>query len=53
MLFLKQPLTVPLLCDNSATNSQIDTYRISRFKLKADLCNCIEIETIESIAPPQ
>ena len=42
MLFLKQPLFMPFLYDKSATTCQIDSYKVSNFKLKPDLCNCVK-----------
>ena len=53
MLFLKEPLILPFLRHKSATACQIDSNKVSYSKLKPDLCNCLEIELIESIAPPQ
>ena len=53
VLFLKQPLILPFLCHNSATTCQIDSYKVSNSKLKADLCSSVKIKTIESTAPPQ
>ena len=53
MLFFKQSLILPFLCDKSASNCQIDSYKVSNSKLKSDLCNCVKIEKIESTAPPQ
>ena len=53
MLFLKQPLIWPFLCDKSATTCQIDSYKVSNFNLKPDLCSRVKFETIECTAPPQ
>ena len=52
MLFLKQPLVLPFLCQ-SATTCQIDSYKVSNSKLKVDQCNCVKTEIIENTAPPQ
>ena len=46
MLVLKQPLIFPFLCNKSATNCQIDSNEVSKFKLKSDLCNCVKIEVL-------
>ena len=53
MLFLKQLLTLHFLCHKSATTCQIDSNKVSNSKLNLDLCNCINNEITESIAPPQ
>ena len=56
MLFLKhlkQPLILPFFNHKSATTRQIDSHKVSNFKLKPDLCNCSKIEMIEYMAPPQ
>ena len=53
MLFLKQPLVSFFLYHKSATTCQIDSYKVSNSKLKSDLCNYVEIEVIDFIAPPQ
>ena len=53
MLFLKQPHTLPFLCHESATTSQIDSYKVSNSKLKAELCHYLETEMIECATPPQ
>ena len=53
MLFLKPILIMPFLCHKSATNCQIDLYKVSNSNLKLDLCNCAKFKIIESIAPPQ
>ena len=53
MLFLRQPLIFPFLCHKSATICQTDSYMVSNPKWEADLCNCVESEKIESIAPQQ
>ena len=53
MLFFKQPLTLLFLHPKSATTCQIDSYTVSNFKLKPDLCNCVKTEIIESTASPQ
>ena len=52
MLFLKQ-LTLPFVCDKSATTCQIDSNKVSNSKLKPDLSNCAKTKIIESTAPPQ
>ena len=53
MPFLKQPLIFPYLCHKSVTTCQIESYKVSKFKLKLDLCNCVKTEMIEATAPPQ
>ena len=52
MLFLKQPLILPFLCDKSATTCQINSNKISNSKSKICLCSCVKKE-IEYTAPPQ
>ena len=54
MLFLIQPLTLPF----SAINQQplvrlTHSCKVTKSKLKLDLCNCVKFEIIESTAPPQ
>ena len=53
MLFLKQPLMLPLLCYNVTTTGQIDSNKVSNSTLKLDPCNCVENEMVKSTAPPQ
>ena len=53
MLFLKQLLSLPFLCHKSATTSQIDSNKVTNFKLKPELCNCADTEMIDSTVPPQ
>ena len=53
MLFLEQPLILPLLCHKSATTCQIDSIKASNSKLKPDPCNRAETEMIESTVPLQ
>ena len=53
MLFLKQPLILSFLCHESGSTCRIDSTKISNFGLKLELCNCVKIEVIEYIAPPQ
>ena len=53
MLFLKQPLIFPFLCNKSATIDQIDSNMVSNSQLKPDLSNCAKTAMIESTAPPQ
>ena len=38
MLVLKQ-LTMLFLCHKSRTTGQIDSYKVSNYKLKPDICN--------------
>ena len=52
MLFLEQAtLILPFLYHRLATACQIYSNKVSNSTLKADLCNCIKIEIIESTAP--
>ena len=53
MLFLKQPLILPFLYHKSAITCQTASYKVSKSKLKPDLCNCVRTEMIEFTAPPQ
>ena len=53
MLFLMQPHILPFLCHKSTTTCQIDSYKVSKSKLKPDQCNCVKTKMIESTAPPQ
>ena len=46
MLFLKQALILPFLCNKSATACQIDSYKILNSKLKLDLRNSVKTEII-------
>ena len=48
MLFLKQPLVLPLLCNKSATTFQVDSYKVSDTELKPDLYSCAKTEVMES-----
>ena len=50
MLFLKQPLILPLLCHKSVSTCQIDSNIVSNSNLKPDLCDCVKIEIAESTA---
>ena len=45
-------LILPLLCHKSATACQVDSYVVSKSKLKPDLNNCVNTEMTESTAPP-
>ena len=53
MLFLKQPLILHFLRHKSATTCQIDSYEVSKFESKLDLCKCVKCEIIESMASLQ
>ena len=53
VLFLKQPLILPLLCHKSATMSQSNSYEVLNSKIKPDLQNYAISEMIETTAPPQ
>ena len=53
MLFLMQPFILSILCHKSATTCQIDSNKVSNFKLKLNLCNRVKNELIECTAPPQ
>ena len=53
VLSLREPLILPILCHKSTTTSQIDSFKVSNFKLKPDLYHCVRNELIESAAPPQ
>ena len=53
MLFLKQPLILPILCHKSATTCQIDSNNVSNSQLKLHLSNGGETEVIEHTAPTQ
>ena len=53
MLFLKQPLTLPLPNHKSATTCHVDLNKVSNSKFTPDLCNYVKTEITESIAPPQ
>ena len=53
VLFLKQPIILPLLFHKSATTCPIDSSKVSNSKLKLDLCNCVKLEVIKSTSPPQ
>ena len=53
MLFLNQPLILPLLYHKSVTTCQIDSYKVSNSMLQLGLCNCVITEIVESTAPPQ
>ena len=51
MLFLKQLLILPFLCNKSAATCQIDLNKVSNFKLKLDIWKCVKTEMTESTAP--
>ena len=53
MLFLKQRLVLPFLCNRSTTVGQIESSMVSNFKLKPSLRNCVKMEIIEPTSPPQ
>ena len=53
MPFLKQPFILLSLCHKSVTTCQIDSSKVSKFKLKLDVCNCVKVKVIESTAPTQ
>ena len=53
MLVSKQPFMLPFPCHKSATTCQIDSNKVSNYKLNPDLCNCVKTEIIDSKAPPQ
>ena len=53
MMFLEQPLIMPFLCQESATTCQIDSNKVSNSKLKHGLRDCVKIDKIEFIPPPQ
>ena len=53
VLFLKQPPFLPFLCHKSATTCQIESYRVSKSKLRPKLSNCVKTEMIESTVPTQ
>ena len=53
MLLLKQPLILPFFCHKSVTTCQIDSYKVSNYTLKPNLCSCVKTEMSESTAHPQ
>ena len=53
MLFLKHPNILPFLCHKSVVICQINSNKASKSMLEPDLCNCVQIKTIEATAPPQ
>ena len=52
VLFLKQPIILSFLLHKSAAAFQIDSSKVSNFKLKQDPCNCVKSEIIEYTALP-
>ena len=53
MLFLKQPIMLPLLCHKLVTTCHIDSKKVANSKLKLYPCTCEKIEIMESIGLPK
>ena len=55
MLFLGRPLVLPFPCHKSANICQIGSYKdkVSNYKLKPEIRNCLKAKIIESRAHPQ